>query len=87
MIEILKDLGVKIDEINILDPKYSMAVYTVTCRSEVSSNLARYDGTRFGLEGSNNKTIKEYYESTRGEGFGKEARNKFLPLSRKRKED
>lgn len=77
-IEILKDLNVKIDEINILDPKYSMAVYTVTCRSEVSSNLARYDGTRFGIEGSNNKTIKEYYESTRGEGFGKEPKRRIM---------
>ena len=77
-VEILRDFGIKIDEVNVLDPKYSMAVYTITCRSEVSSNLARYDGTRFGLEGSSNRTIKEYYESTRGEGFGKEPKRRIM---------
>ena len=68
-IEILKKMGVKIKEVNILNPKYGMAVYTITCRSEVSSNLARYDGTRYGLEGSTQNTIKELYESSRGEGL------------------
>ncbi len=40
--------GAKIKEVDLLDPKYSVAVYTVIQRSEVSSNLARYDGVRYG---------------------------------------
>ena len=77
-IKILKDLGAAIEEVSIMDPKFAMAVYTITCRSEVSSNLARYDGTRYGLEGSKNNNIKEYYESTRGEGFGAEAKRRVM---------
>lgn len=55
-----------------------MSVYTITCRSEVSSNLARYDGTRYGLEGSDKSTVKTYYESTRGDGFGHEPKRRVM---------
>jgi len=44
----LEKLGCVIQEISLLDPRYSIAVYTIIQRSEVSSNLARYDGVRFG---------------------------------------
>lgn len=47
-LKILQDLGAEIIEVDMLDPKYSIAVYTIIQRSEVSSNLARYDGIRFG---------------------------------------
>lgn len=77
-IEILKQLGVKIEEVSLLDPKFGIAVYTLTCRSEVSSNLARYDGSRYGIEGSNNETITENYASTRGEGLGEEAKRRVM---------
>lgn len=77
-VEILKGLGAKIEYVNILDPKFAMAVYTITCRSEVSSNLSRYDGTRYGLEGSDKATVKTYYESTRGEGFGQEPKRRVM---------
>jgi len=77
-IDALKKMGVKIEEVNILDPKYGIAVYTITCRSEVSSNLARYDGTRYGLEGSEKDTVKDLYESTRGEGFGAEPKRRVM---------
>jgi len=77
-ISILKDLGAIIEEVSVMDPKFAMAVYTITCRSEVSSNLARYDGTRYGLEGSKNGNVKEYYESTRGEGFGEEPKRRVI---------
>jgi len=77
-IDILKDLGVKIEEVSLLDPKFGIAVYTLTCRSEVSSNLARYDGTRYGPEGERNDTITEGYESARGKGFGSEAKRRIM---------
>ncbi len=44
----LKSLGAKVEEISLMDPKYAIGVFTVIMRSEVSSNLARYDGIRFG---------------------------------------
>lgn len=47
-IEALKKVGFKIKEVSLLDPKYSIAVYTIIQRAEVSSNLARYDGIRYG---------------------------------------
>jgi len=46
--EKLRQLGATVDEISLLDPKYSIGVYTVIQRSEVSSNLSRFDGIRFG---------------------------------------
>lgn len=77
-IKILKGLGADIEYVDILDPKFAMAVYTITCRSEVSSNLARYDGTRYGLEGKDKSTVKTYYESTRGDGLGEEAKRRIM---------
>jgi len=47
-VKLLEKMGGKILEISLLDPKYSVAVYTIIQRSEVSSNLARYDGIRYG---------------------------------------
>jgi len=44
----LRELGATVDEISLMDPHYAIGVYTVIQRSEVSSNLARYDGVRFG---------------------------------------
>lgn len=49
-IKVLAKLGAKIIPISLLNPKYSVAVYTIIQRSEVSSNLARYDGIRYGRE-------------------------------------
>lgn len=51
-IETLKKLGAEIIQIDLLDPKYSIAVYTILQRSEVSSNLARFDGVRYGQDRS-----------------------------------
>jgi aspartyl-tRNA(Asn)/glutamyl-tRNA(Gln) amidotransferase subunit A len=77
-IDTLKKLGAHIEYVKVLDTSYAMSVYTITCRSEVASNLARYDGTRFGLEGSNKDTVKDYYESARGEGFGPESKRRIM---------
>jgi aspartyl-tRNA(Asn)/glutamyl-tRNA(Gln) amidotransferase subunit A len=46
----IKNMGAEIIEMDLLDPKYSIAVYTILQRSEVSSNLARFDGIRYGCE-------------------------------------
>lgn len=49
-IERLKKMGHKVVEVDLLDPKYATAVYTIVQRSEVSSNLARFDGIRYGFD-------------------------------------
>ncbi len=77
-IDILKGMGVEIEEVSLLDPKLSIAVYTLTCRGEVSSNLARYDGTRYGLSTEDISTITENYEMSRGEGFGQEVKRRIM---------
>ena len=77
-VDVLRKLGIDIDEVSLLDPKFGIAVYTLTCRSEVSSNLARYDGTRYGRNGGNDSTVVENYNTTRGEGFGQEAKRRIM---------
>ena len=77
-VDILKKLGANIQYVNVLNPQFAMSVYTITCRSEVSSNLARYDGTRYGLEGEDKTSVKTYYESTRGEGLGQEPKRRVM---------
>lgn len=49
-IEVFKKMGAEIKEISLFDPKYAIAVYTILQRAEVSANLARYDGIRYGKE-------------------------------------
>lgn len=77
-VDVLKSLGAEIVDVNILNPKYSIAVYTLVCRSEVSSNLARYDGTRYCVPGELENSLSEYFESTRGMGFGNEAKRRIM---------
>lgn len=73
-LDVYEKAGAKIVEIDLLDPKYSIAVYTIVQRSEVSSNLARIDGIRYGHFSSEEaETILDQIAKNRGEGFGNEA--------------
>jgi aspartyl-tRNA(Asn)/glutamyl-tRNA(Gln) amidotransferase subunit A len=73
----LKNLGYEIKDISLPTIKYSLSVYYILMPAEVSSNLARFDGVKYGLhvEGSN---LLEDYLKTRGQGFGKEVRRRIL---------
>jgi aspartyl-tRNA(Asn)/glutamyl-tRNA(Gln) amidotransferase subunit A len=73
----LRDAGAEIIDISLPHTKYALAVYYIIAPAEASSNLARYDGVRFGLRvpGEN---LNSMYENTRGEGFGKEVRRRIL---------
>ncbi len=77
--KLLESRGAKLVEIDLLDPKYSIAVYTVVQRSEVSSNLSRIDGIRYG---HNSKTVADtildQIALNRAEGFGHEAKQRSL---------
>ncbi|CAO3413191.1 Asp-tRNA(Asn)/Glu-tRNA(Gln) amidotransferase subunit GatA [Azospirillum endophyticum] len=73
----LKEAGAEPVEISLPHTKYALAAYYIIAPAEASSNLARYDGVRYGLrvEGGN---LKEMYENTRGAGFGKEVQRRIL---------
>ncbi|ALG71831.1 glutamyl-tRNA amidotransferase [Azospirillum thiophilum] len=73
----LKEAGAEPVEISLPHTKYALAAYYIIAPAEASSNLARYDGVRYGLrvEGG---SLSEMYENTRGAGFGKEVQRRIL---------
>lgn len=76
-LEKLKKLGYEIKDISLPNISYSLSAYYVIMPAEVSSNLARFDGMRFGLHKDGKDGIEDYFE-TRGEGLGKEVRRRIL---------
>ncbi|MCI3131464.1 Asp-tRNA(Asn)/Glu-tRNA(Gln) amidotransferase subunit GatA [Phenylobacterium aquaticum] len=73
----LKEAGCEIVEVSLPHTKYALPAYYIVAPAEASSNLARYDGMRFGLrvEGAN---LTETYEKTRAAGFGAEVKRRIL---------
>ena len=73
----LKEAGCEIVEVSLPHTKYALPAYYIVAPAEASSNLARYDGMRFGLreEGAN---LTETYENTRAAGFGPEVKRRIL---------
>ena len=76
----LKDAGAKIVDISLPHTKYALPAYYVIAPAEASSNLARYDGVRFGHRAklSHGDGITEMYEKTRAEGFGHEVQRRVM---------
>ncbi len=74
----LKDAGIKVQEVSLPHTEYSLAVYYLIMPAEVSSNLARYDGVRYGYSTQKSKTLLENYLKTRAEGFGDEAKRRIM---------
>jgi len=73
----LKAAGAEIKEISLPHTKYALPTYYIIAPAEASSNLARYDGVRFGLRVPG-ESLDDMYERTRAEGFGKEVRRRIL---------
>ena len=73
----LKAAGCTIHEISLPHTKYALPAYYVVAPAEASSNLARYDGVRFGLRVPG-ESLDAQYEATRGEGFGEEVRRRIM---------
>jgi aspartyl-tRNA(Asn)/glutamyl-tRNA(Gln) amidotransferase subunit A len=73
----LKAAGAEPVEISLKLTKYALATYYIIAPAEASSNLARYDGVRFGLRVPG-ETVDQMYENTRGEGFCAEVRRRIL---------
>jgi len=76
-IDWLKREGASIREISLPHTKYALPAYYIVAPAECSSNLARYDGVRYGLRVPG-KDLVDTYESTRAAGFGKEVRRRIL---------
>lgn len=77
-IEKLKTAGVEITEVSLPSLPSALAVYYILCPAEVSSNLSRYDGQRYGYSDKNAKTLSDSYLNSRGQGFGKEAKRRIM---------
>ena len=73
----LREAGAKIVEVSLPHTKYALPAYYIVAPAEASSNLARYDGVRYGLR-LPGKDIVEMYENTRAAGFGKEVRRRIM---------
>ena len=78
--KMLEDAGAKIVDISLPHTKYALPAYYVIAPAEASSNLARYDGVRFGHRAklAQGDGITEMYEKTRAEGFGKEVQRRVM---------
>jgi aspartyl-tRNA(Asn)/glutamyl-tRNA(Gln) amidotransferase subunit A len=76
-VEKLKKIGYQIVDIDLEFSKYSLAAYYIIMPAEVSTNLSRFDGIRYGFH-KDGQNLKEVYFKSRGEGFGREARRRIL---------
>ena len=76
-IDMLRDAGAEIVDISLPHTKYALPAYYIVAPAEASSNLARYDGVRYGLRVPG-KDISDMYEKTRAAGFGKEVRRRVM---------
>jgi aspartyl-tRNA(Asn)/glutamyl-tRNA(Gln) amidotransferase subunit A len=79
-IDMLRDAGAEIRDISLPHTKYALPTYYVIAPAEASSNLARYDGVRFGHRAklSQGDGVTEMYEKTRAEGFGAEVQRRVM---------
>jgi aspartyl-tRNA(Asn)/glutamyl-tRNA(Gln) amidotransferase subunit A len=74
----LEDLGAEIVEVSLPNTKYAVPVYYLVATAEASSNLARYDGVRYGFRAEGADTLKEMYRRTRDQGFGAEVKRRIM---------
>ena len=76
--EWLKAQGAQIVEVSLPHTKYALPTYYIVAPAEASSNLARYDGVKFGYRAKGARDITDLYEKSRGEGFGAEVQRRIL---------
>jgi aspartyl-tRNA(Asn)/glutamyl-tRNA(Gln) amidotransferase subunit A len=74
----LEKLGAKVSEVSLPNSPLSVPTYYVVAPAEASSNLARYDGVRYGHRADGVKTLEELYRKSRGEGFGPEVQRRIM---------
>ncbi len=77
-IQLLRDAGAQIVPISLPHTQYAVPTYYVIATAEASSNLARYDGVRYGFRAANARTLSEMYRRTRDQGFGAEVKRRIM---------
>ncbi|MHB8126817.1 MAG: Asp-tRNA(Asn)/Glu-tRNA(Gln) amidotransferase subunit GatA [Desulfitobacteriaceae bacterium] len=77
-IETLQSLGAEVSECSMPHTEYAMPTYYLIAPAECSSNLARYDGVRYGHRSENNEDIISMFRKTRAEGFGAEVKRRIM---------
>jgi aspartyl-tRNA(Asn)/glutamyl-tRNA(Gln) amidotransferase subunit A len=73
-----RDLGAEVIEVSLPHTEYALACYTVLATAEAASNLARYDGVRYGVREDPGRGLDEMYLATRGAGFGREVKRRIV---------
>ena len=76
-IEFIKDCGAEIIDISLPHTNYALPTYYIVAPAEASSNLARYDGVKYGFR-SDGENLIDMYEKTRSEGFGEEVKRRIM---------
>jgi aspartyl-tRNA(Asn)/glutamyl-tRNA(Gln) amidotransferase subunit A len=77
-LDTLRDQGAVLMDVTLPHTAHAIPVYYIVATAEASSNLARYDGVRYGFRAKGATTLKEMYERTRGEGFGREVKRRIV---------
>lgn len=77
-IKVLEGLGMEIKEVSLPHTEYAVAVYYLIAPAEASSNLARYDGVRYGYRTKESAGLLEMYKLSRSEGFGTEVKRRIM---------
>ena len=77
-LDVLRRAGARLVDIELPHAKYAIPVYYLVATAEASSNLARYDGVRYGYRGAVDKGLKAMYSRTRDEGFGAEVKRRIM---------
>jgi aspartyl-tRNA(Asn)/glutamyl-tRNA(Gln) amidotransferase subunit A len=77
-ITLVEDLGCSIEEITLPHTEYAVSTYYIIAPSEASSNLARYDGVRYGFRVPDSNSLRDVYYRTRAEGFGTEVKRRIM---------
>src|SRR5690606_13241662 len=77
-IQDIEKAGFAVKELSLPSLPLALACYYIICPAEVSSNLSRYDGQRYGFVSEHADDLNESYEQSRSEGFGKEAKRRIM---------
>ncbi len=75
---VLEDLGAEMEEVSLPHTEYAVATYYLIATAEASSNLARYDGVKYGHRTQEKTDLIEMYKKTRAEGFGEEVKRRIM---------
>jgi len=77
-IDVYRDLGVEIVDVELPTADYAIAAYYIIATAEASSNLARFDGVRYGFRAEDAPELRQMYRKTREEGFGAEVKRRIM---------